>query len=131
MSGPNACHRERMDVERSVEGRPERDDLFHELGLAVREHLGEHASAALAYERHARAGAVVQVLQSVEQRPQHNLRVRHVERDARHLRAVSDAPQPLVWGVQRPVAGETTRDQDDRTSQSWWDLDTPPNRIPY
>src|SRR5229473_5571680 len=73
MSGPNARHRQGMDVERIVERRPKRDDLFHELGLAVREHLREHPPAALAYQRHARAGAVVQVLQSVEERSQHDL----------------------------------------------------------
>src|SRR2546427_13013469 len=105
MRGPPAGHGQRMDVERVVERRPKCDDLLHELGFAMRKYLRQDPAAAVADKRYARTGAVLQVLQSVEQRPKHDLRVHDVERDAGHLRPVTDSAQPPERRAERPVAG--------------------------
>ncbi len=118
-----------MNVERVVERRPERDDLLHELGIAVRQDLGKDAATAVADEGNARPGAVLKLLQRVEKRPQHHLRIHDVEGDACHLRAVSDSLQPGEWGAQRPVAREKTGDEDHGSSESWRHVDASEDRI--
>src|SRR5947209_18679885 len=105
MRGAHACHRQRMDVERVVERRPKCDDLLHELGFAMRKYLRQDPAAAVADKRYARTGAVLQVLQSVEQRPKLDLRVHDVERDAGPQRPVPHSAPPTGHRAHRPVAG--------------------------
>src|SRR5437899_9561095 len=114
-----------MDVERVVVRRAERDDLLDQVRLAMRQHFREYAATAVADKRDARPGAMLQVLEGVEEWPQHDLRIHDVEGHAGQLRAVTDAAQPPEWRAQGPVAREEAGDEDDRAPQPARHIDAP------
>ena len=122
MRGVDARHRERVHVKWVVERRSQRDHLLDQVGLAMRENLGEHSSAAVADDGDARAGLAMEREQGVEERFQHDLGIHHVEGEAGELGPVAHAFQPVELRAQSPVAGQEAGDEQDGPAQTRGDV---------
>src|SRR5206468_5915887 len=60
---------------------------------------------------------------------EHDLRIHHVEGEARETRPVADALQPVVLRAQSPVAGQKAGDEEDRLAQTGWNVIAPEHRV--
>jgi hypothetical protein len=104
-------HRERVDLRRA-----ERHDAGHEIGPAVRQHLRERATAALAHDRGPLALLGDEALEAPLQPRQQRSRAVHVRHDSCPARPVPGALQPAGHHRQRAVARQEARDQQHRAA---------------
>jgi len=95
---------QRGHVELVGEWRAQADDLLDRVRHSRREHLGEHAAAAVADQAHAPIRLGPDSGQPLAQPGDQVLRVVDVEVDARHVRGVADPLQPVAHDQHRPVA---------------------------
>ena len=119
-----------MHVEGVVERRAECDHLLDQVRLAMREDFREYPSAAVADHRDPRSGLVMHRDQGVDERPEHDLRIHHVESHTGEARAVADAAQPIELGAKRPVARKKARDQQNRLAEARRHIVSAEDRIP-
>jgi hypothetical protein len=96
--------------------RPESHHAGHEVGPAVRQHLRERATAALADDRGPLALLGDEALETLLKPRHEGSGTVHVRHDPGPARPVSGALQPAGHHRERAVAGQEARDQQHRTA---------------
>ena len=117
-------------VELVGERRAQTDDLLDRVRHSRREHLCQHATAAVADKAHASIRLSAHGRQPFAEPGDEVLGVVDVEVDARHVRRVADALQPVAHDQHRPVARQKTGDEEHRAAVPVRDAAASKDRIP-